>query len=88
MELPDELVDSFASLDRARLTRMSEPAREGQLTARQILLEYVEALWEDVQRSGERPDIGEKYEALATVRELARSMSEVAFDAVYDSRSP
>jgi hypothetical protein len=88
VELPEELVDSFASLDRARLTRMSEPARESQLTARQIPLEYVEALWEDVQRSGERPDIGEKYEALATVRELARSMSEVAFDAVYDSRSP
>jgi hypothetical protein len=88
VELPEELVDSFASLDRARLTRMSEPARERQLTARQILLEYVEALWEDVQRSGERPDIGEKYEALATVRELARSLSEVAFDAVYDSRSP
>ncbi len=88
MELPEELVDSFASLDRARLTRMSEHARESQLTARQILLEYVEALWEDVQRSGERPDIGEKYEALATVRELARSLSEVAFDAVYDSRSP
>ncbi len=88
MQLPEELVDSFASLDRARLTRMSEPARESQLTARQILLEYVEALWEDVQRSGERPDIGEKYEALATVRELARSLSEVAFDAVYDSRSP
>jgi hypothetical protein len=88
VELPKELVDSFASLDRARLTRMNEPAREGQLTARQILLEYVEALWEDVQRSGEHPDIGDKYEALATVRELARSLSEVAFDAVYDSRSP
>ena len=88
MELPDELVDSFASLDRARLTRMNEPAREGQLTARQILLEYVEALWEDVQRSGERPDIGEKYDSLAIVLKLARSLSSVAFDAVYDSRSP
>ena len=86
--LPEELVDPFASLDRARLTRMTEPARERQLIARQILLEYVEALWQDVQRSGERPDIGEKYAALAAVRELARSLSEVAFDAVYDTRPP
>jgi hypothetical protein len=86
--LPEELVESFASLDRARLTRMSESARERQLIARQVLLEYVETLWQDVQRSGERPDIGEKYRSLATVRELAQSLSEVAFDAVYDSRSP
>jgi hypothetical protein len=86
--LPEELVESFASLDRARLTRMSEPARERQLIARQALLEYVEELWQDVQRSGERPDVGEKYRSLATVLGLARSLSEVAFDAVYDTRSP
>jgi hypothetical protein len=85
---PEELVESFASLDRARLTRMSESARERQLIARQVLLEYVEELWQDVQRCGERPDIGEKYQSLATVRGLARSLSEVAFDAVYDTRSP
>jgi hypothetical protein len=84
---PEELVDSFASLDRARLTRMDELVRERQLIARQVLLEYVEALWQDVQRSGERPDVGEKYRALATVRELARSLSDVAFDAVYDRSS-
>jgi hypothetical protein len=86
--LPDELVESFASLDRARLTRMSEPECEEQLTARQALATYVEALWQDVQRSGERPDIGEKYESLAVVLKLARSLSSVAFDAVYDNRSP
>ena len=88
MLLPEELVDSFASLDRARMTRMSEPAREKQLVARQVLLEYVEALWQDVRRAGEQPDVGEKYEALAIVREVARSLTAVAFDAVYDRHTP
>jgi hypothetical protein len=84
----EEFVESFASLDRARLTRMSEPAQERQLIARQVLLEYVETLWQDVQRSGERPDIGEKYQALATVLALTRSLSSVAFETVYDRWSP
>ncbi|OLT05543.1 hypothetical protein BJF90_00170 [Pseudonocardia sp. CNS-004] len=84
----EELVEVFASLDRARLSRTSESERERQLVARQALLEYVETLWEDVQRSGERPDVGEKYESLATVRALTRSLSSVAFDAVYDRWSP
>jgi hypothetical protein len=88
VQLPDELVEPFATIDRARLTRMDDPDRAGQLAARQALLDYVEALWQDVHRSGERPEIGEKYQALAIVRELARSMTAVAFDAVYDHRSP
>lgn len=87
MPLPDEFIEAFAAIDRARLTRMDAPDRTGQLAARQALLDYVEALWHDVHRSGERPDIGEKYQALAAVRELARSMTAVAFDAVYDPRS-
>ncbi|TWF75354.1 hypothetical protein FHX44_111238 [Pseudonocardia hierapolitana] len=85
---PEELVEAFAALDRARLTRMSEPDRERQLIARQALLEYVETLWDDVQRSGERPDIGEKYQALSTVLALIRSLTSVSFDAVYDRWSP
>jgi hypothetical protein len=84
----EEFVETFASLDRARLTRMDETDRERQLIARQVLLEYVETLWEDVQRSGERPDIGDKYQALTTVRALTRSLSSVAFDAVYDRWPP
>jgi hypothetical protein len=88
VQLPEDLVEAFASLDRARLTRMSESAREGQLAARQALLDYVEALWQDVQRAGERPDVGEKYQALAVVRELSRSLTAVAFSAVYDRQSP
>jgi hypothetical protein len=79
-----ELVAAFAALDRARLVRMDAGARQDQLDARQALLEYVEALWVDVQRAGERPDVGEKYGALAAVRELARSLTTVAFNAVYD----
>jgi len=38
-----------------------------------------------VQRSGEHPDVGDKYRALATVRELARSLTVVAFDVNHDS---
>jgi hypothetical protein len=88
VQRPEELIASFASLDRARLTRMGEGERADQLAARQALLEYVEALWQDVRRAGERPDVGEKYDALAAVRELARSLTTIAFDAVYDRQSP
>jgi hypothetical protein len=79
-----EFVETFASLDRARLTRMDEGARQEQLDARQALQRYVEALWLDVQRAGERPDVGEKYHALGVVREFTRALTTVAFDAVYD----
>jgi hypothetical protein len=79
------LVEAFASLDGARLTRMSGEARQQQLNARQLLWEYVDALWDDVQRAGERPEVGDKYEALTVVRSLTRSMRAVAFDAVYDT---
>ncbi|MFD1529646.1 hypothetical protein [Pseudonocardia aurantiaca] len=83
---PGDLVESFASLDRARLTRMSEAARADQLEARQLLMDYVESLWADVRRAGERPDVGEKYLALGVIRELSRSMTTIAFEAVYGSR--
>jgi hypothetical protein len=88
VQLPEDLVEAFTSLDRARLTRMGEAERESQLAARQAVLDYVEALWQDVRRAGERPDVGEKYQALAVVRELSRSLTAVAFDAVYDRQSP
>jgi hypothetical protein len=88
MDTPVDFVEAFASLDKARLSRMSETARSAQLDARQLLRQYVDALWGDVERSGERPEVGEKYQALATVRELVRSLTTVAFDAVHDGRSP
>ena len=88
MQLPEDVIESFASLDRARLTRMDEPARAEQLAARQALLDYLEALWQDVRRAGEKPDLGEKYQALAIVREMTRSMTAVAFDAVYNQQTP
>jgi hypothetical protein len=88
VQLPEDLIASFAALDRARLTRMDERARAEQLDARQALLDYLEALWQDVQRAGEHPDVGEKYRALAGVRELTRSLTAVAFDAVYDPQTP
>jgi hypothetical protein len=88
VQLPEDVVESFASLDRARLTRMSDDARAEQLEARQALLEYLEGLWQDVRRSGEHPDVGEKYGALAIVREVARSLTAVAFDAVYNRQTP
>ena len=80
-----EFVDVFASLDRARLSRMEPDAQSEQLAAREVLRHYLEALWQDVQRSGEHPDVGDKYRALATVRELARSLTVVAFDVNHDS---
>ena len=88
MQLPEEVIEAFASLDRARLTRMDEGARAEQLRARQALLEYLEALWQDVRRSGEHPEVGEKYRALAIVREMTRSLTTAAFDAVYDRQTP
>jgi hypothetical protein len=88
VQLPEDLIESFASLDRARLTRMDERARVEQLEARQALLDYLEALWQDVRRSGEQPDVGEKYGSLAIVREMTRSLTAVAFDAVYDRKTP
>ena len=80
-----EFVDVFASLDRARLSRMDRTAQSDQLAAREVVRHYVEALWQDVQRSGERPDVGDKYHALATVRELTRALTVVAFDVNHDS---
>ena len=88
MQLPEDVIESFASLDRARLTRMDERARKEQLESRQVLLDYVEALWQDVRRSGEKPDVGDKYHALALFREMTRSMTAVAFDAVYNRQTP
>ena len=49
---PSDLVEAFASLDRARLAHMSDEARQQQLDARQLLWEYVESLWQDVERAG------------------------------------
>jgi hypothetical protein len=81
---PPHFVETFASLDRARLAHMSGEARQQQLDARQLVWEYVDALWQDVQRAGERPEVGDKYHALTVVRSLTRSLRTVAFDAVYD----
>jgi len=52
--------------------------------ARETFRSYVESLWQDVQRSGEHPEVGDKYQALALVRELARSLTVVAFDETHD----
>jgi hypothetical protein len=86
VENPRDLVEAFAAFDRARLTRMTESARTDQLEARQLLYDYVEGLWQDVQRAGERPAVGEKYEAIAVLRQLSHALRAVAFDAVYDPR--
>jgi hypothetical protein len=82
---PPDFVETFASLDRARLTHMTGEACQQQLDARQRICEYIDALWQDVQRAGERPEVGDKYHALTVVRSLTRSLRTVAFDAVYDA---
>ena len=86
MDRPPGFVEVFAAMDHARLIRIDKESRAQQLDARQAVREYVEALWQDVQRAGERPEIGEKYHALAIVRELTRALSAVAFEAVYDAQ--
>jgi hypothetical protein len=75
---PSDLVEAFASLDRARLAHMSDEARQQQLDARQLLWEYVEC-------AGERPEVGDKYHALAVVHSLTGSLRTIAFNAVYDT---
>jgi hypothetical protein len=84
VEHAHELVEAFGSFDRARLTRMTESEQAQQLQARQLLYDYVNGLWQDVHRSGERPAVGEKYEAIAVVLGLTSALRATAFDAVYD----
>ena len=84
MEIRPEFIDAFASIDRARLSRMDEAAWSAQLDAREAVRHYVEALWQDVERAGENPETEEKYRALAVVRELIRSLTVVAFDVTHD----
>lgn len=80
-----ELIDTFASFDRARLTRMGEAAQSAQLDARQLFEQYIEGLWQDVRRSGECPDVNDRYQALLLVRGLTRSLSTVALEALHGS---
>jgi hypothetical protein len=80
-----DLADAFGPFDRARLVRMSEAGRASQLDARQLLHDYVEGLWADITRAGERPDVGDKYQAIAAMRELTGLLRTVAFEAVYDA---
>jgi hypothetical protein len=80
-----DLADAFGSFDRARLSRMSESEQASQLDARQLLYDYVNALWADVERAGERPTIGEKYQAIAAMRELITRLRITAFEAVYNT---
>jgi hypothetical protein len=80
-----QFVDVFASLDRARLSRMDQTTQSDQFDARDVVRHYVEALWQDVQRSGEQPEVGDKYRALVIVRELIRSLTVVAFDVTHDT---
>jgi len=82
-----DLVTAFAALDSARLSHMDQAARSEQLDARETIRSYVESLWQDVQRSGEHPEVGDKYQALALVRELARSLTVTAFDQTHDGTS-
>lgn len=80
-----DLADAFGPFDRARLVRMSQAGRASQLDARQLLYDYVDGLWADVRRAGERPGVGEKYQAIAAMRELTGVLRTVAFEAVYDA---
>jgi hypothetical protein len=85
MDNRPDFIANFAAIDRARLIRMDGAAGSAQLEAREVVRHYVESLWQDVERAGESPEVGEKYEALAIVRDLVRSLTIVAFDVTHDS---
>lgn len=80
-----DLADAFGPFDRARLVRMSEAGRASQLDARQLLHDYVDGLWADITRAGERPAVGDTYQAIAAMRELTGVLRTIAFEAVYDA---
>lgn len=81
--LAHDLADAFGPFDRARLVRMSEAGRASQLDARQLLYDYIDRLWADIAQSGERPAVGQKYQAVAAMRELTGVLRATAFEAVY-----
>jgi hypothetical protein len=85
MDTRPEFIATFASIDRARLSRMDPTTWPAQLDAREAVRHYVEMLWQDVERAGENPGGGEKYQALAIVRDLVRSLTIVAFDVTHDA---
>jgi hypothetical protein len=87
MDSRPDFIATFAAIDRARLSRMDDATGSTQLEAREVVRHYVEALWQDVERAGESPEIGEKYQALAIVRDLVRSLTIVAFDVAHDSEA-
>jgi hypothetical protein len=78
-----ELAEEFGPFDRARLAHSDAASRAEQLAARQLLYDYVNELWRDVERAGERPSVGEKYSAVASLRELLAALRGAAFEAVY-----
>jgi hypothetical protein len=80
-----DLADAFGSFDRARLIRMIETDRASQLDARQLLYDYINALWADIERAGERPAVGEKYQAIAAMLELITALQTTAFEVVYNT---
>lgn len=80
-----ELAEAFEPFDRARLAHSDPQYRAAQLSARQVVYDYVEELWNDVERAGEQPSVGEKYQAIASVRGLITALRATAFEAVYGS---
>lgn len=79
------LADAFGPFDRVRLDRMSEADRASQLDARQLLHDYVDGLWADIERAGERPAVGDKYAVIAAMRELTETLRTIAFESVYNA---
>jgi hypothetical protein len=64
---------------------MSEADRASQLGARQLLHDYVDGLWADITRAGERPVPGDRYAAVAAMRELTGTLRAIAFESVYNA---
>jgi hypothetical protein len=80
-----ELAEAFTPFDRPRLVNCDTASRVAQLAARQALYDYVDELWKDIDRAGEHPEVGEKYLAITSLRELTQVLRSTAFESVYGS---
>jgi hypothetical protein len=64
---------------RSSLPCPNERVGVSQLDARQLLYDYVDGLRADITRTGERPAVGNKYQAIVAMRELTGGAATIAF---------
>lgn len=79
-----ELIDGFHSHDMAALAAMTPQERAEQERARAAMLDYLDGMWDDLNRRGLRPaDHPGQYNAVAALRDLT---SHLHFGAVQQAQ--